>query len=437
MGSDKEGRLTLYNDLVEKKTSLSVIGLGYVGLPVAAAFAKKVKVVGFDTNAGKISLCRSGKDPTGEVGDAAVAECAAEFTNDPARLREASFHIVSVPTPVRADKTPDLSYVESASAILGKNLARGSVVVYESTVYPGVTEDVCAPILERESGLKRGVDFKIGYSPERINPGDSRRRLHSITKVVSGMDAEALATIASVYELVVEAGVYRARSIKVAEAAKVIENAQRDLNIAFVNELAMIFDRMGVDTLEVLEAAGTKWNFLDFKPGLVGGHCIGVDPYYLTYCAERLGYHSQVILAGRRINDGMGKYIAEQTVKQLIKAGNPVQGAKAAIMGFTFKENCPDTRNTKVYDVYAELVQYGIKPLVFDPVADAGEVMREYGIALADASRLKELNALILAVKHDRFASCDMPAMLAKNGVVIDVKGFFAEPPQDTAYWRL
>ena len=429
--------MMLFSDIKEGKTPVSVIGLGYVGLPVAVEFSKKARAIGFDANSEKIALYRSGKDPTAEVGDDAISSCAVDFTDDPARLREALFHIVAVPTPVRGDKTPDLSYLEGASRVLGQNLSRGSVVVYESTVYPGVTEDVCAPILELESGLVCGADFKIGYSPERINPGDAGRRLKDIVKVVSGMDAETLELVAAVYELVVEAGVYRASSIKVAEAAKVIENAQRDLNIAFVNELAMIFGKMGVDTLEVLRAARTKWNFLDFKPGLVGGHCIGVDPYYLTYCAEQLGYHSEVILSGRRINDSMGKYIAEQTVKQLIKAGNPVQGASAAILGFTFKENCPDTRNTKVYDIFTELAEYDIRPAVFDPIADAGQVRLEYGLTLADEGALKNLNALIIAVNHDEFASYDIPSMLAKDGVIIDVKGFFQEPPPGIAYWRL
>ena len=429
--------MSFFNKIINSETPMSVIGLGYVGLPVAVAFAKKARVIGFDVNSEKISLCRAGKDPTKEVGDEAVKSCTAEFTDEPARLREALFHIVAVPTPVRGDKTPDLSFLESASRILGKNLSRGSVVVFESTVYPGVTEDFCAPILENESGLRCGVDFKLGYSPERINPGDANRRLQNIVKVVSGTDEETLETVASVYSLVVEAGVYRASSIKVAEAAKVIENAQRDLNIAFVNELAMIFDRMGIDTLEVLKAARTKWNFLDFKPGLVGGHCIGVDPYYLTYCAERLGYHSQVILSGRRINDGMGKFIAEQTVKNLIKTGNRIQGAAMAVMGFTFKENCPDVRNTKVFDIYTELAEYGIVPIIYDPIADADEVSREYGVTLADFKKLKNLNAVIIAVNHDEFASFDIPALLAQNGVIIDVKGFFDEPPPDTNYWRL
>lgn len=347
--------MSLYEEIVNGKEKLSLVGLGYVGMPIAVAFAKKIQVIGFDLNAAKIDLYKSGVDPTNEVGNAVIKSTTVEFTADPSRLKEAKFHIVAVPTPVNDDHTPDLTPVEGASRILGQNLTKGSIVVFESTVYPGVTEEVCVPILEKESGLKCGVDFKIGYSPERINPGDKVHRLETITKIVSGMDAETLNEIAQVYELVVEAGVYRAESIKVAEAAKVIENSQRDINIAFMNELSIIFNKMGIDTKSVLAAAGTKWNFLNFQPGLVGGHCIGVDPYYLTYKAEQLGYHSQIILSGRRINDDMGKYVAENLVKNLIRADIPVKSAKVAILGFTFKENCPDTRNTKIIDIYNEL----------------------------------------------------------------------------------
>lgn len=324
-------------------------------MPIAVAFAKKVNVIGFDLNAEKIKLYKSGVDPTREVGNDVIKNATVNFTSDENDLKKAKFFIVAVPTPVYDDHMPDLTPVEGASRILGRNLTVGSIVVFESTVYPGVTEDVCVPIIEKESGLKCGVDFKIGYSPERINPGDKVHRLETIKKIVSGCDAETLDTVAKVYELVVEAGVYRAPCIKVAEAAKVIENSQRDINIAFMNELSIIFNKMGIDTKSVLEAAGTKWNFLKFYPGLVGGHCIGVDPYYLTYKAEMLGYHSQVILSGRRINDDMGKYIAENVVKNLIKAEKPVKGAKVAILGFTFKENCPDTRNSKVFDIVKEL----------------------------------------------------------------------------------
>jgi UDP-N-acetyl-D-galactosamine dehydrogenase len=323
----------LYNDIINRKEKISLIGLGYVGMPIAVSFSRKVDVIGFDVNQAKINLYKSGIDPTQEVGDEAIAACTVDFTADETRLKEAKFHIVAVPTPVNVDHTPDLSPVIGASTILGRNLTKGSIVVYESTVYPGVTEEICIPILERESGLKCGVDFKIGYSPERINPGDKVHRLETIVKVVSGMDEESLDIIAKVYELVVEAGVHRAESIKVAEAAKVIENSQRDINIAFMNELAIIFNKMGIDTKAVLEAAGTKWNFLNFFPGLVGGHCIGIDPYYLTYKAEQLGYHSQIILSGRRINDDMGKYVAENTVKKMIQANKPIKGANVAILG--------------------------------------------------------------------------------------------------------
>ncbi|MDE6994997.1 MAG: nucleotide sugar dehydrogenase, partial [Lachnospiraceae bacterium] len=347
--------MSLYEKIVKGEEKLSLIGLGYVGMPIAVAFARKIKVIGFDLNEKKIQMYKDGIDPTNEVGDEVIKGTTVEFTADAQKLREAKFHIVAVPTPVNRDHTPDLTPVEGASRILGQNLTKGSVVVFESTVYPGVTEEICVPILEKESGLTCGVDFRIGYSPERINPGDKVHRLETITKIVSGMDEETLDTVAKVYELVVEAGVYRAESIKVAEAAKVIENSQRDINIAFMNELSMIFHKMGIDTKAVLEAAGTKWNFLKFMPGLVGGHCIGVDPYYLTYKAEELGYHSKIILSGRRINDDMGKYVAESLVKSLIKVSIPVRHARVAILGFTFKENCPDTRNTKVIDIYKDI----------------------------------------------------------------------------------
>ena len=353
---------------------------------------------------------------------------------------------MAVPTPVNDDHTPDLSPVEGASRLLGQNLTKGSVIVFESTVYPGVTEDVCVPILEKESGLKCGEDFKIGYSPERINPGDKVHRLETITKIVSGMDEETLDIVAKVYELVVEAGVYRAESIKVAEAAKVIENSQRDINIAFMNELSIIFNKMGIDTKAVLEAAGTKWNFLKFFPGLVGGHCIGVDPYYLTYKAEELGYHSQIILAGRRINDDMGKYVAEALVKNLIKADIPVKGAKVAILGFTFKENCPDTRNTKVIDIYKELGEYGITPVVVDPVADADEAKRLYGIDFETMDAVKDMDAVLVAVAHEQFLSLDKAMVSSffnpkhEQKVFMDIKGLFDRKEyltEDYIYWRL
>ena len=438
--------MELYEKIVNGEEKISLVGLGYVGMPIAVAFSKKVKVVGFDLNAKKIELYKSGVDPTNEVGDDAIKSCTVDFTSDETKLREAKFHIVAVPTPVNDDHTPDLTPVEGASEILGRNLTKGSVVVFESTVYPGVTEEVCVPILERESGLKCGVDFKIGYSPERINPGDKVHRLETIKKIVSGMDEETLDTVAKIYELVVEAGVHRAESIKVAEAAKVIENSQRDINIAFMNELSIIFNKMGIDTKSVLEAAGTKWNFLKFYPGLVGGHCIGVDPYYLTYKAEELGYHSQIILSGRRINDDMGKYVAENTVKNLIKADASIKNAKIAILGFTFKENCPDTRNTKIIDIYNELREYGITPIIADPEADADEAKRLYGIEFVDINDIKDCDAVILAVAHEQFKAvsmADFEKMFKHNenaNVLVDIKGLLDRKEYENAgyiYWRL
>ncbi len=434
----------LYGDILNKKEALSVIGLGYVGMPIAVAFAKKVRVIGFDLNEQKVALYKAGIDPTNEVGNEVISSTAVEFTTDEARLGVAKFHIVAVPTPVNEDHTPDLSAVQSASETLGRNLSKGSVVVFESTVYPGATEEVCVPILERESGLKCGADFKVGYSPERINPGDKVHRLETIKKIVSGMDDETLECVAKVYELVVEAGVYKAESIKVAEAAKVIENSQRDVNIAFMNELSIIFNKMGIDTKSVLTAAGTKWNFLNFYPGLVGGHCIGVDPYYLTYKAEMLGYHSQVILSGRRINDDMGKYVAENCVKSLIAADKNVKNARVAILGFTFKENCPDTRNTKVIDIVRELREYGITPGVADPRADAEEAKRLYGISFLGMDEIKDMDAVILAVAHDEFIGLKMEEvnrLFGEGGrVLLDVKGLFDRKEYEAAgyhYWRL
>ncbi len=436
--------MKLYDALVEKTEKLSIIGLGYVGMPIAVAFAKKLKVIGFDLNVKKIEMYRSGIDPTHEVGNDVIRRSTVEFTTDEIRLREAKFHIVAVPTPVNDDHTPDLTPVETASQILGRNLSKGSVVVFESTVYPGVTEDICVPILEHESGLKCGVDFKIGYSPERINPGDKVHRLATVTKIVSGMDEETLDCIAKVYELVVEAGVYRAESIKVAEAAKVIENSQRDINIAFMNELSIIFNKLGIDTKSVLEAAGTKWNFLKFYPGLVGGHCIGVDPYYLTYKAEMLGYHSQIILSGRRINDDMGKYVAENCVKNLIACNKAVKSAKVAILGFTFKENCPDTRNTKIIDIVRELEEYGITPIIADPEADADEAKKLYDVEFVDMNAIKEMDAVILAVAHVKFryfAITDMDKLFGEGKkVLLDIKGLFNRKEYEEAgysYWRL
>lgn len=438
--------MDLYNKIVNREEKLSLVGLGYVGLPIAVAFSKKVDVIGFDINDKKIQTYIGGKDPTKEVGDEAIQKCNVDFTSDETRLREARFHIVAVPTPVRPDKVPDLSPVIGASKVLGRNLTKGSVVVYESTVYPGVTEDICVPILEKESGLKCGVDFKIGYSPERINPGDKNHRLENIVKIVSGRDDETLETVADVYSLVIEAGVYRAESIKVAEAAKVIENSQRDINIAFVNELSMIFSRMGIDTKAVLRAAGTKWNFLSFEPGLVGGHCIGVDPYYLTYKAEQIGYHSRIILAGRRINDGMGAYVAQELVKKMIHADVKVKDADVLVLGLTFKGNCPDTRNTKVIDILNELGSYEIHTSVYDPVADKAEAKREYGIDLVSKAELKDFDAVLVAVDHDDFKEYsvkDIKAMYSdknENKILFDVKGIYDKDEFEKAgfnYWRL
>lgn len=440
--------MSLYEKIINGEEKISLVGLGYVGMPIAIEFAKRgVKVIGYDLNEAKINTYKSGIDPTNEVGDEAIKNTTVEFTADETCLRDAKFHIVAVPTPVNDDHTPDLTPVEGASRIVGRNLTKGAIVVFESTVYPGVTEDVCVPIMEKESGLKCGVDFKVGYSPERINPGDKVHRLETIVKIVSGMDEETLEEVAKVYEIVVDAGVHRASCIKVAEAAKVIENSQRDINIAFMNELSIIFNKMGIDTKSVLEAAGTKWNFLKFYPGLVGGHCIGVDPYYLTYKAEQLGYHSQVILSGRRINDDMGKYVAESIVKNLIKADVAIKTAKVAILGFTFKENCPDTRNTKIIDIYNELKEYGITAAVADPTADKAEAKHLYGMEFVDISDIKDCDAVILAVAHEEFKNfteADFDKMF-KSGdnskkVLADIKGLLDRTQYENAgyiYWRL
>lgn len=439
--------MSIFEEIEAKKEKLALVGLGYVGMPIAVEFAKHVNVIGFDINKAKIEAYKNGNDPTLEVGDEAIKASTVEWTSDETKLREAKFIIVAVPTPVNDDTTPDLTPVIGSSEIVGRNLTKGAIVVYESTVYPGVTEEVCVPILEKESGLKCGVDFKVGYSPERINPGDKVHRLTTIKKIVSGMDAESLEEIANMYQIVVEAGVHKASCIKVAEAAKVIENSQRDINIAFMNELSIIFNKMGIDTLEVLEAAGTKWNFLNFRPGLVGGHCIGIDPYYLTYRAEQFGYHSQIILSGRRINDDMGKYVAEQTVKQLIKADKPIRQARVGLLGITFKEDCPDARNSKVNDIIKELREYGIEPVACDPVADAPDVKRFYGVELVDISQLKDLDCLIIAVAHKEFKALtneDIAAMFKDEPndrkVLVDVKGVQNKKEWQALgyrYWRL
>jgi UDP-N-acetyl-D-galactosamine dehydrogenase len=439
--------MKLYEEIVCKKEKIALIGLGYVGMPLAVSFAKKVNVIGFDLNVDKIEQYKAGIDPTNEVGDEAIIQSTVEFTSNETKLREAKFHIIAVPTPVNLDKTPDLSPVEGASRIVGRNLIKGSIVVYESTVYPGVTEDICIPILEKESGLKCGVDFKVGYSPERINPGDKVHRLENITKIVSGMDKESLEVIAKIYELVIEVGVHRAGSIKVAEAAKVVENSQRDINIAFMNELAMVFDRMGIDTQEVIEAMNTKWNALKFYPGLVGGHCIGVDPYYFIYEAEKLGYHSQIILSGRKINDGMGAFVADTIIKKMILANKVVKKAKVVILGVTFKENCPDIRNSKVEDIIYRLNEFGVKPILVDPWADAKEAKHEYGFDLVPLDMVNNADCLVFAVAHDEFRNMTIDQIDTlfdeysnEEKAIVDVKSIFNKAEiikNGYSYWSL
>ncbi|MCR4740170.1 MAG: nucleotide sugar dehydrogenase [Lachnospiraceae bacterium] len=439
--------MSLYEDIVEKREKLAVIGLGYVGMPIAHAFAKKVKVIGYDLNEAKIDLYRSGIDPTKEVGDEEIKKSKIDFTSDEKRLKEARFFIVAVPTPVNTDHTPDLSPVVGASTILGRNLQKGSVVVYESTVYPGVTEEFCVPILEKESGLKCGKDFKIGYSPERINPADKVHRLENIRKIVSGMDEETLSVIGKVYDLVIKVGTYPVSNIKTAEAIKVVENSQRDINIAFMNELAMVFDRMGIDTNEVVDGMNTKWNSLGFRPGLVGGHCIGVDPYYFTYEAEKYGYHSRIILNGRIVNDGMGAYVADAAMRKMIEASQAPKKAKVAIFGLTFKENCPDIRNSKVYDIIKRLGEYGITPVVTDPHADREEAKKVYGVDVKDLSEIKDADCIILAVAHDEYKKMSLSEVLEHTGdrkpeetVLIDVKGLYSVKELKESgllWWRL
>jgi UDP-N-acetyl-D-galactosamine dehydrogenase len=413
-------------------------------MPLAISFAKVADVVGFDISESKVKKYLEGIDVTKEVGNEAIKNTTAKFTSNEKEIQNCKFHVVAVPTPINKDKTPDLRPVIGASKTVGKNLTKGSIVVFESTVYPGVTEEICVPILEEESGLKCGIDFKVGYSPERINPGDKVHRLETIVKVVSGMDEESLEDIAKIYEMIIEAGVHRAESIKVAEAAKVIENSQRDINIAFMNELSIIFNKMGIDTNAVLKAAGTKWNFLNFTPGLVGGHCIGVDPYYLTYKAEQMGYHSQIILSGRKINDNMGKHVAEQTIKKLIRADRQIKGSKVAIYGVTFKENCPDVRNTKVVDIIDELKEYGVETIVYDPEADREDLEREYAIKLNEEKDIKNIDAVILAVPHNIFKEIDLKQLKEKFSnekyILIDVKGLFDRneaEKENYIYWRL
>ena len=420
-----------YNQLINKQTKISIIGMGYVGLPIAIAFDKKVDVIGFDIDANKIEQLKNNIDVTNEVGSEKLQACNIHFSHNETELKNASIHIVAVPTPINEDTTPDLRPLEKASETIGRTLIKGSLIVFESTVYPGVTEDICVPIIEKVSGLNHGVDFKVGYSPERINPGDKVHRLETITKVVSGMDEDSLDLIANTYELVVEAGIFKAKSIKVAEAAKVIENAQRDINIAFMNELSMIFDRLDINTKDVLEASGTKWNFLKFTPGLVGGHCIGVDPYYLTYKAKQVGYDSKIITNGRSINDSMGQYIAQKTVKLMLQKNMDISNAKVGIFGITFKENCPDIRNTRVIDIIHELEDYGIQTEIYDPYADSTEVKKEFNISLSNLNEPTKLDVAIFAVSHDEFKSytkLDLSDLFVnpKHSLLIDVKSMYS-----------
>ena len=440
--------MEIYNKLITKEETLALVGLGYVGMPIAHAFAKKgLNVIGFDLNKAKIELYQSGVDPTMEVGDDEIKKTKIRFTSDERELKKARFIIVAVPTPVNTDHTPDLTPVIGASEIIGRNLTQGSIVVYESTVYPGCTEDVCIPILEKKSGLKCGVNFKVGYSPERINPGDKIHRLENIHKVVSGIDEESLREIKAVYDLVIEVGTHPVSNLRTAEAVKVVENSQRDINIAFMNELAMVFDRMDIDTNEVVDGMNTKWNALGFRPGLVGGHCIGVDPYYFTYEAEKLGYHSQIILNGRIVNDSMGAFVADKAVKKMIEAGQAPKKSRVVILGLTFKENCPDTRNSKVDDIIKQLNTYGIAPIVVDPWASERDAMHEYGIKLTRIEDVAGADCVIVAVAHDEFKALKLEGIMRlyrentdEGKVLIDVKGLYSvEDLKNSSlmWWRL
>lgn len=435
----------LFENIVDRREKIAVVGLGYVGLPIAVAFSKRAEVIGFDVNVAKVASYQRGIDVTGDLGDEVISSCDVKFTSDPADLDDVRCFIVAVPTPVKSGNVPDLQFVKKASALVAEKLTPGSLVVYESTVYPGVTEEVCIPVLESQSGFRCGTDFKVGYSPERINPGDPVHRLENIVKIVSGSDEAALDIVAKLYELIIEAGVHRAETIKVAEAAKVIENAQRDINIAFMNELSMLFHEMDIDTNAVLRAAGTKWNFLNFRPGLVGGHCIGIDPYYLTYKAEDSGYHSKIILAGRHVNDGMGKYIASNIVKIMVRQRLDLSRIKVGILGLAFKENCRDIRNSKVIDMIRELQEYGVEPLVFDPLVDPSEAYEEYGVELSGTEALKGLNIAVVAVAHDCFASmgpAEIESMYSDGQpkTIIDIKGIYNRAGLESKgylYWSL
>ncbi len=440
--------MDIFERILTKKDFLAVVGLGYVGLPVAVAFAEKVKTLGIDINQEKIDIYKKGIDPTNEIGDAEIQRTTLEFTSDSTRLKEASFIIVAVPTPVNGDKTPNLAPIINASKLIGRNLSQGTIVVFESTVYPGVTEDICTPILEKESGLVCGKDFKIGYSPERINPGDRLHTLKNIKKIVAGMDEETLESMAAVYELIIQAGVYKAPSIKVAEATKLAENAQRDINIAFMNELAMAFDRMGISTKEVIDAMNTKWNALGFSPGLVGGHCIGVDPYYFIYQAEMLGYHSQIIAAGRKVNDNMAIFVTDNIIKKMIQSNVNVRKATIYIMGITFKENCPDMRNSKAVEVCRHLSIYGIKVKVVDPIADTAEFKKEFNMDLVDLKDVRNADCLVFLVAHQQFKNlplADLKKLFKQQksqtkNVFIDIKNIFEQKfveEEGYSYWSL
>lgn len=441
-------QLEAFERIQARKDYLAVVGLGYVGLPIAVAFADKVKTLGFDIDQEKISIYQKGFDPTNEIGNERIRQTTLEFTSDPVRLKEAKIIIVAVPTPVNGDKTPNLAPVVNASKIIGKNLTMGTIVVFESTVYPGVTEDICVPILEQESGLACGRDFKIAYSPERINPGDKVHKLENIRKIIAGMDEETFQNIAAAYELIIQAGVYRAETIKVAEAAKLAENAQRDINIAFMNELSMAFDRMGISTKQVIDAMNTKWNALGFYPGLVGGHCIGVDPYYFIYQAEMLGYHSQIIAAGRKVNDGMAAFVTDNIIKKMIQANKNLSKSNIYIMGITFKENCPDMRNSKAVDVCKQLAAYGIKVKIVDPVVDKREFTKELNMELIDIQDIHNADCLVFLVAHQQFKDLhpvDLEKLLKPQKsqtkqVIIDIKSMFDRKTiegKGYSYWSL
>ena len=436
--------MRLYERMLDKEEELAVVGLGYVGLPLAVEFSNHFKVIGFDTNSEKINLYKRGYDPTKDVGDDKLKNASVNFTFDEEELKRAKFYVVAVPTPINEDNTPNLTPVEEATRTVARNLTKGDIVVYESTVYPGTTEEVCVPILEKISGLKYGSDFKVGYSPERVSPGDNTKKVTDIVKIVSGCDEETLDEVSKVYRSIIKAGIYEAESIKVAEAAKVIENSQRDINIAFMNELSIIFNDMNIDTNAVLNAAKTKWNFVDFKPGLVGGHCIGVDPYYLIYKAQEVGYDSQIIASGRKVNEEMSKYVALEVVKQLISLGKVVKGARVALLGITFKEDCPDVRNTKIVDIINYLKGYEINVFVYDPVADRNETYKSYNIELVDYDEINNVDAIVVAVAHDEFKNISLDELEKKyvddRKTLVDLKGIYNKKDVEDrgiTYWRL